>query len=92
LRVACESVDVDGWEGWYFEHGMLCSPNGDRFTPLCIMACFFVRQMDSFREVLRTDPVEASKRPLLVRDLGPVSWVVDSVQAPSGQQVTVQVQ
>lgn len=36
------------FEGWYFEHGMLCTPEGDRFTALCIRACFFIRQMQEF--------------------------------------------
>lgn len=49
-------VDWPGWEGWYFEGDYLCSPNGDRFTPECVLACFFVRQMRAFGEVLYGRP------------------------------------
>jgi len=49
-------IDVPGWEGWFFWEGYICSPNGDRFTPECIMACFFVRQMDAFAHVLYGRP------------------------------------
>jgi len=40
------------WHGWYFEDGYLCSPQGDRFTAPSVMACLFVRQMETYREIL----------------------------------------
>ncbi|MGK2927913.1 MAG: DUF3653 domain-containing protein [Lysobacterales bacterium] len=40
------------WTGWHFQDDYLCSPNGDRFTPNTLMACFFVRQMETYRHAL----------------------------------------
>jgi hypothetical protein len=45
-----------GWDGWYFEEGYFCSPAGDRFTPLAIMACHFYRQMEGVRSVMYWRP------------------------------------
>jgi len=60
-----QGVDHPGWEGWYFEDGYLCSPNGDRFSTFVIMACFFWKQLSEVRSLLKT----GSKRDdgLLVR-------------------------
>lgn len=49
-------VEVPGWEGWFFEFGFLCSPNGDRFTPLAVMACFFWRQLQEVSSLMRCEP------------------------------------
>jgi len=46
-------VGVPGWEGWYFEEDFLCTPEGNRFTPVCIRVCHFLRQSEHFRDVLR---------------------------------------
>lgn len=60
-----QEVDHPGWEGWFFEDGFLCSPNGDKFHPLIIMACFFWKQLSEVRSLWQT----GSKRDdgLLVR-------------------------
>lgn len=60
-----EPVDREGWNGWYFEHDYLVSPNGDRFSPRCIMACFFWKQMVQVRSVLKTEPDLHGKDALL---------------------------
>jgi hypothetical protein len=39
------------WSGWYFQDGYLCSPAGDRFTPHTLLACIFVRQMETYKAV-----------------------------------------
>ncbi|KAA9131970.1 hypothetical protein F3N42_07290 [Marinihelvus fidelis] len=52
------------WDGWSFEDGRLISPAGDAFTPSCIMACFFVRQMKRFglaRTCASTLPANSSR-------------------------------
>ena len=46
------------WDGWYFYEDYLCSPVGNRYTPLKIEACFFLSQMESVRELLRPQQVE----------------------------------
>lgn len=70
------SVDLGiGWDGWYFEEGYFCSPVGDRFTPLAIMACHFYRQMEGVRsvmywrpEVLKTVEVHPHMEQLIARE------------------------
>lgn len=47
---------LDGWSGWAFEEGFLVSPNGDRLTPLSVMACLFERQAERVRDLLRSEP------------------------------------
>ncbi len=51
-----EITPPDNWKNWYFEGEFFCSPNGDRFTPECILACLFLRQMQDFRKVLYDRP------------------------------------
>ena len=48
-------VQVDGWAGWYFEDGFLCTPNGDRFTPLALQACFFYRQLSEVQSLMKCE-------------------------------------
>jgi hypothetical protein len=51
------------WNGWHIEHGYLCSPNGDRFTPHTLLACIFVRQMETYKHVLYGNWRETLNRP-----------------------------
>jgi hypothetical protein len=42
-------MDVqDPWQGWSFVEDFFVSPNGDRFTPACILACVYLRQLPGF--------------------------------------------
>lgn len=50
------SINAPGFEGWYFEDGYLCTPEGDRFTPLVIKACHFFRQMKEVKEIMYWRP------------------------------------
>lgn len=51
------------WRGWYFENDYLCSPNGDRFTPHTLMACFFIRQMATYRSMMYVNWKQTLERP-----------------------------
>jgi len=51
-------IESGPFEGWYFEYDYFCSPAGDRFLPEVILACHFVRQMQDFRDVMYTAPLD----------------------------------
>ena len=60
------------WKDWSFEGEYLVSPNGDRFSENCVMACLFVRQMETYKDVMYgwgTYPEEARGRRDLSRSL-----------------------
>jgi hypothetical protein len=59
---------TETFDQWYFHDGYLCTPQGDRFSPECIRACFFYRQMREVSHLLNWRPVEAGQD-LLMQDL-----------------------
>lgn len=59
---------IETFDQWYFHDGYLCSPQGDRFSPECIRACFFYRQMREVSHLLNWRPVEVGQD-LVMQDL-----------------------
>lgn len=47
------------FDGWYFEHGYFCTPEGDRYSPQCLRACFFIRQSSSFSHLMNWRPAQS---------------------------------
>ena len=45
----------ESWDGWTFEDDYLVSPQGDKYLPHLILACTFVRQMETYKIVTRAD-------------------------------------
>lgn len=74
-------IEAPEWAGWYFEHGYLCSPQGDRFHPLMIKACFFWKQLDEVRDVLYSRPALTTEDVLMeVSNRRIEAFTVDHVQ------------
>lgn len=46
----------DEFKGWFFEDGYFCTPEGDRFSPLCIRICFYMKQSKLFSHLLHARP------------------------------------
>ena len=52
------AIESGPFEGWYFYEDYFCSPAGDRFLADVILACHFVRQMQDFRDVMYSAPLD----------------------------------
>ena len=44
------------FDRWYFSEGYFCTPEGDRYTPEAIRACFFYRQLQPVSHLLHWRP------------------------------------
>ena len=47
---------IETFDQWYFYDGYLCTPQGDRFSPECIRACFYYRQLREVSHLLHWRP------------------------------------
>lgn len=45
-----------GFDGWYFEDGYFCSPQGDRLSVLAIAATVMARQTEAVRDLMYWRP------------------------------------
>jgi len=52
---------IETFDQWYFHDGYLCTPQGDRFSPECIRACFYYRQMREVSHLLHWRPVDVGQ-------------------------------
>lgn len=56
----------ESFKGWYFEDGYFCTPEGDRFHPLCIRMCHYLKQAREFSELLHWRPAQPNQDVVMV--------------------------
>jgi len=77
-------LEIAEWRGWFFEDGYLCTPNGDRLSPLAVQATVFYRQMHGVRLLMSVPwEVRPQEGAIVLLDQAPIEVPAERVEASS---------